>query len=130
MRAIRWTTSEMKEIILALLALIWGILLLFPGNVLTGSPTAEYYALYSNDWLWGILLIIFSAYILFGPRKRWFHFRKYIHLYFWFFWLGIAVLTIVRSSANGVGVTDILIISPFVAIALVHATLYARLVSA
>lgn len=125
----RWTLSEMKEILLALLAMVWGIGFLFPGNVLSPGSRLTLLSLYASDWVWGVLLITTSSLVLFLPRTRWLHYRKNLHLFFWLFWFGITVLTIVRSSANGLGITDVLIASPFLTIALLHVTLYARLAS-
>lgn len=123
----RWTISEIKEVVLALLQFFWGILFMFPGNVFDAQGRYYLTAIYAQDWLWGILLLAASSLILFGSRTEWLHFRKFLHFFSWFFWLGIFILAMSRSIENGLHVADMLIFSPYITIAFLHATLYIRL---
>lgn len=122
----RWTLSEIKELILAVNEMIWAVVFLLPGNVFS-QGSYELKAIYAQDWLWGIFLLIISSLTLFGPRDRFLIYRQYLHFLSWVFWLGIVILLASRLFSNGFQGPDLLLITPYIVIALLHATLYARL---
>jgi hypothetical protein len=117
----------MKEAVLACLALLWGVLFILPGNSIGITSRFNLLSFYAEDWVWGILLCAGSLFILIFPRSKYLQIRRWIHFFFWAFWLGISILVLVRSSVNGLGITDILISSLPFTLAFLHATLYARL---
>lgn len=124
---IRWTSSELKELILGMLAFLWGILLFFPENSLVPYGGSDLYRFYANDWLWGIYLATSGLIILLTVSNGYRRLRKFVHATLWMFWLGIATLVLVRTTASGLGATDILITLPFITIAFLHAAIYTRL---
>lgn len=124
----RWTLSELKEIVLSLLAVLWGVVFLLPGDTLGTASRIDLMATYAGDVTWGILLVIGGLFLLFSPRTRHLHIRRWIHAFFWIFWAAITILVVVRSVANGFTTSDVLISSPFLTIALIHAAFYLRLV--
>lgn len=124
---LKWTSSELKETILGMLALLWGILLLFPENSLLPYGGLRMYKFYTQDWLWGIYLILSGLFIILTATDGYTRVRKIIHASLWTFWLGISLLVIARTYRGGITETDILIALPFVAIAFLHAAVYTRL---
>lgn len=123
----KWTLSDIKEAILAILALIWGVLFLFPDDTLGSASRLDLLRTYAGDITWGTLLVLGSCFLLFTPRSRYFKLRRWIHLGFWWFWLGITLLVAIRSLANGWSVTDGLFVSTFATFAFLHAAFYLRL---
>lgn len=123
-----WTLSELKEVVLSLLALLWAILLMFPGEILSRGSEFDLLAIYAGDAIWASFLLIASLFLLFAPRNRYRVIRRAAHAFFWLFWLAISILVLVRVSGNGFSISDILICSPFVTIAFIHAAFYVRLV--
>lgn len=123
-----WTLTEMKEIILSLLALLWGVLFLFPEDTLSRASRVDLMRIYAGDVTWGLLLIVVSLFLLLSPRHRHQRLRRAAHAFFWLFWLAISLLVLVRTAAGGVSLIDILLMSPYLALAFIHASFYARLV--
>jgi hypothetical protein len=113
--------------VLTWLAILWGIILLFPGN--TFAPPSQVGALgfYAEDWVWGSLLLLVSFPLFFLRRPKYRYIHQAAHAFYWIFWLGISVLVMARFTANGIQPTDFLITSAFVAIALIHGIIYIRL---
>lgn len=124
----QWTLSELKETILALLALTWGIAFLIPGETLSRASRIDLLRFYAGDLTWAFLLIFFSIFLLFSPRHRLLWLRRSAHFFFWIFWIGISLIVIVRSFSNGFTANDALLCSPFIALAFLHAIFYMRLV--
>lgn len=122
-----WTLTELKEIILSILALFWGAVFLLPGEILSQASRVDLLRIYAGDATWGVLLLTGSLFLLFSPRDRYFKARKYTHAFFWVFWVGISTLLIARSVANGFNEVDALICSPFITLAFLHAAFYVRL---
>lgn len=122
----KWTILEIIELILAINKMLWGAIFLLPGNVFS-QGTYELHAIYAQDWLWGIFLLVISSLTVFGPPSLHIVHSKHLHFLSWAFWLGIIILLSSRLFANGISATDFLLISPYTVIALLHATLYARL---
>lgn len=127
MPKIKWTSSELKELILGALAFLWGVLLLLPGNSLLPYGGYDLYRFYADDWLWGSYLVIAGLIILCTAMNGYIRLRKLIHASLWMFWLGIAFLVFIRTQTNGISATDILLVLPFVALAFLHAAVYTRL---
>lgn len=125
---VKWTSSELKELILGALAFLWGILLLiFPENSLAPYGTYTLHQFYEADWLWGLYLAACGLIILFSAAGGYRELRKIVHASLWMFWIGIGIVILIRTYPNGVSATDVLIILPFVAIAFLHAVIYTRL---
>lgn len=124
---IEWTTSELKEALLVWLALIWGMVLLFPGDSFSSPSRVNLMSHYAPDTVWGVLLISVSIPMLVVNKTRFYRFRRFAHIFYWIFWLGITCLAVYSSSADGIQPTDLLICLPFLAIALLHAVIYAGL---
>lgn len=123
----RWTLSEIKEIIMAFLSLCWGILFLFPEDTLGQASRIDLLRVYATDVYWGIFLILSGIFLIFFPRNRYFYVRRWIHMLLWLFWLGMTILVAVRTSGNGLSVSDGLFISMFLTVAFLHAAFYLRL---
>lgn len=124
----KWTTSEIKETLLVLQAVIWASILLLPGNVFASQSRIDFMSKYAPDHIWGALLIVVCGPFLFLNRYRFRLYRKVVHAFLWTFWLGICALSLWRSiSYSGARPTDLLIVLPFLTIALLHAINYAGL---
>lgn len=126
---ISWTTSELKENVLTLLALLWGILLILPGNTFADpSGLSNSLGVYARDWVWGLLVLLVTVPFMLLPKNRHIGFRKFAHAFYWVFWSGIFFLAIFRSVvSNGLQSYDLLIPSVFLTIALLHAIFYVGL---
>lgn len=124
----QWTLSEMKEIVLSFLALLWGVLFLLPGETLNQASRIDLMAHYAGDNTWGILLVAVSLFLLFSPRSVYLLFRRIAHGFLFLFWLAIFCLVFYRTIENGLQVTDIHVTSVYVTIAFIHAAFYARTV--
>lgn len=124
---IEWTTSEVKETLLVTQAIVWGAILLFPGDSFSSRSRVDLLSMYAPDTVWGILLLAVNLPMLFINRYRWKRFRRFVHAFNWTFWLGITCLAVYRSAANGLDATDILVAMPFFTIALLHGVFYAGL---
>lgn len=123
----QFTTSEVKESLLVIMALIWGAILLLPGDSFSSPSRVDALSYYAPDTLWGVLLWIFCGPFLLINRLRWRRYRKAVHIFLWIFWLGISFIALYRSAANGYHAVDFLIILPFLSIALMHAVIYTGL---
>lgn len=123
----KWTLSEMKEIIMAFLALSWGVLFLFPEDTLGQASRIDLLSIYAGDTTWGLFLVIAALFLLFIPRNRYFKLRRRIHLGLWWFWLGITILVAIAGTRNGLSVTDGLFVTTFLTFAFLHAAFYSRL---
>lgn len=124
----RWTLSEMKEIILSFLALLWGVLFLLPGETLSQASRIDLMSLYAGDNTWGIFLVVSSLFLLFSPRSDHLLFRRIAHAFLFLFWLAMFCIVFFRLVEDGIKVTDIHVSSVYVAIAFIHAAFYARTV--
>lgn len=123
-----WTFSELKEIVLALLALIWGILFLFPDEILSQASRINLLSYYAGDHTWGTLLILSGLILLLSHRYPHFYLQCLAHIFLWLFWLAIGLLVTVRGAENGWQATDLLLSTPYIAIAFTHGIFYMRLV--
>lgn len=123
------TLSEMMELVLAFTALVWGILFLLPGNVFNPSSNIGLLSIYAQDWVYGILLVLCSLFLIIFPRGEYFSLRRGVHFTLWLFWAGITTVILVRFyRADTVSIGGWLFLSFPVAFAFLHALLYARLV--
>jgi hypothetical protein len=126
MRA-RWKTSELIEFVLISIAVLWGAILLLPGNSFAPANRIDLLAEYAPDWIWGIALLIFSLPFFFLDRIKYSKYFSAARVFYWIFWLSITLLATYRSADNGLSPVDCLLILPFLAIALIHAILYVSL---
>ncbi len=124
---IEWTTSELKETILVLLAVLWGTILLLPGNTFSEPSEMDFMSHYAPDHVWGISLILVCGPLLFVNRYKHPKYRSFVHAYLWIFWLGISALAVYRSRYDGLTPTDFLLVIPFLTLALLHAVIYVGL---
>lgn len=124
---IRRTTSELIELVLIGISVIWGAILLLPGNTFAPANRMDILAQYAPDWIWGTALLCFSLPFFFLDRTKYRRYFSTVHAFCWVFWLAISFLAIYRSSINGLTPIDFLLILPFLAIALIHAILYVSL---
>lgn len=122
-----WTSSELRETILVVQALIWGSILLLPGDTFSVSSRIDFLSQYAPDHVWGALLLFCCFPFLLFNRYRYRAYRKFVHVFLWVFWLGIAAIAIWRSSYNGFAPTDFLIVIPFITIAFQHGVIYSGL---
>jgi hypothetical protein len=124
---VSWTTSELKESLLIVLALFWGLVLILPGNTFFPQNRVDYLGLYAEDWVWGSVLLVFSFPLLVVNRYKNRFLRRLAHAFYWVFWNGIALIIVLRSMSNGLNEVDFLLCSPFVTIAFMHGIIYAGL---
>lgn len=124
---IAWTTSEMKEKVLTIYALVWAVILLLPGNSFANPSRIDVLSVYAPDTVWGILLLFVTFPMFRRDVAAHGRYRKFAHAFYWVFWSGIFLLAVFRSAANGFHSTDLLISLPFLAIAILHAVIYAGL---
>lgn len=126
---IEWTTSELKETLLIIQAMLWGSILLLPGDLFAIPSRIDLMSKYAPDYVWGTLLLLICTPALFVNRYRHRLYRRVVHAFLWTFWLGIAALSIYRSltSPNGFSIPVLLITIPFVTIAFMHGIIYAGL---
>lgn len=123
-----WNLSRMKEIVLSFLALLWGVLFLFPGDILSQASRLELTRAYAGDNTWGVLLITVGIVLLIAPRHHHLIFRRAAHALLWLFWLAIGLLVLWRGAENGWQPTDLLLSTPYIAIGFVHGVFYMNLV--
>jgi hypothetical protein len=109
-----------NEVILALLALFWGVILMLPGDLFAGLERYKYFSDFFADWGWGLAMVICAlATVL--RLSVWSH--KYAHVGLCIIWSGMAALSISATLSP----PALLIASLCAAIALLHASKYWRL---
>ena len=120
-----WTTTDLQEGILSLLALFWGGVMVLPGNVFAQPTDLRPLSLYAQDWVWGSLLLLMSLLFVALNRYRYIIWRRFYHAFYWTFWSGIAFVAGIRVM-NATTITPALFLIPsaFLAIALIHAVIY------
>lgn len=119
-----WTTSQLHEAILTILALLWGVLLILPGNTFASPTGLTTLFLFAQDWVWGVLLIAVSLPFLFVNKYRHLAIRRMVHAFYWVFWSGLSFLAYVRVAANGLEALDLILPSLLITLALFHAVFY------
>lgn len=124
---VEWTTSELKETLLIVSALLWAIILLFPGDTFSIPSRVDLMSHYAPDHVWGILILIVCGPFFFINRYKHLRYRSFVHAFLWILWIGIMALAIYRSSVNGIQPTDLLIAIPFATLGLMHAIIYVGL---
>lgn len=121
---VAWTTSELKETILVMSALVWAFILVLPGDTFSSPSRVDFMSRYAPDHVWGISLFLICFPLMVVNRYKYPKYRSFVHASLWIFWLGITTLVMYRSSANGIDPTDLLIAIPFITLALMHAVIY------
>lgn len=121
------TTSEIIENLLVAQGIVWGAILLSPGNTFANPSRVDFMSKYAPDTAWGIIMLLACLPFFFVNKYRYTVYRKFVHIFLWTFWLGIAFIAGYRSSINGLNATDFLIIIPFLVTALLHGIIYAGL---
>lgn len=125
---VKWTTSEIKETLLVLQAVIWASLLLLPGDLFALPSRIDIMSKYAPDHVWGSILLVVCLPFLFINRYKYRNYRKLVHVFLWTFWSGIFCLGIYRVlSSRSFRPTDLIVLLPFLTIALLHAVNYAGL---
>lgn len=122
-----WSISDLKENILALNGILWGVLLCLPGNSFASPSRVDLMSQYAQDWIWGVMFLLGGLITLVLPKHRIIGLRANVHALFWVVWLSIVGLIMSRSFTNGWQVVDFLITSPFVTLAFLHGAIYLRL---
>lgn len=123
-KSFSWTISQLHETILTLLALLWGVLLVLPGNTFAAPSGIATLFLFAQDWVWGVLLIAVSLPFLFVNKYRHLTVRRLVHAFYWVFWSGLSFLAYVRVAANGIQALDLILPSLLITFALFHAVFY------
>lgn len=109
-----------NECWLATLAVIWGGILMLPGDLFAGIDRYRLMSQYLPDWAWGVCMFSFGI-ILFFHVPLWLH--KHAHFFLCGVWLGITLLSLLAVMTPSV----ILIASLLFIIAMFHAGKYFRL---
>lgn len=121
---VAWTVSQMHEAALTLLGLLWGILLVLPGNTFAAPAGVSSLFLFAQDWVWGTMLIAVSLPFLFLNKHRYVVIRRFVHVFYWVFWSGLALLSYMRVSANGLQALDLILPSLLIEMAVFHGIFY------
>lgn len=124
---VAWTTSELKETLLIVQAIAWGVILLFPGNTFAVPSRVDVLSTYAPDTVWGAVLIAINLPMMWLNRYKHHRYRRFVHAFNWTFWLAITCLALYRSSNNGLDAADFLLVIPFLTMALLHGIIYAGL---
>lgn len=124
---VEWTTSELKETLLVVQAVVWGAILLIPGNSFASPSRVDLLSEYAPDTFWGVALVAANLPLLFLNRYKHRRYRKFCHAFNWTFWLAITCIALYRSGFNGFQPTDFLLVMPFFTIAILHGVIYAGL---
>lgn len=110
----------MNEIALAILALVWGIILMLPGDLFAGIERYKFFNTFAPDAAWGAALAACGIITLIA-RPEWA--RTNAHAVLCIIWLGMTAL----SVASVVTIPSMLITSLLVFVAFMHATKFWRL---
>ena len=116
------STERWQDLVLSVVALIWGVALLSPGDLFAGI---ERYAQLSRafpDWTWGALLVACGLTVLaLSPLRR----RKQAHAGLTVMWsLGVVLICL-----DGLTVAGLMVGSLCAALALLHSFRYIQLVA-
>lgn len=90
--------SRWNEVCLAIVALIWGAILVMPGDLFIKIDRYRMIGQYFPDWVWGILFLIGSMGILIVPSIG---IRKQLHAFMSALWVGIIVLALLTPFNIG-----------------------------
>jgi putative effector of murein hydrolase LrgA (UPF0299 family) len=110
----------MNEIVLAILAIFWGIVLMLPGDLFNGIERYKYFSSFAPDSVWGMVMILGGLTTLIA-RPPWL--RRNAHALLCIVWLGMTVL----SCLSIVTAPSLLITSIILTVALLHAMKFWRL---
>lgn len=114
------TTERWQDLVLGAAALIWGVALLFPGDLFRGI---ECYAVISRafpDWMWGALMTVFALTLLaISPLRL----RRQAQALLGVMWS----LVVVLICLDGLTLAGVMIGSLCAALALLHSFRYLQL---
>lgn len=82
----------------AVIALIWAVVLILPGDLFSGIARYRVMADYAPDTLWGLFFAI-GGILLFFPISLWL--RKVCHALLCSIWLGIVILSLLANLTIG-----------------------------
>lgn len=111
---------RLNEIALAVLAIVWGCILMLPGDLFEGIERYKFFNTFAPDTAWGAALVVCGLIILIA-RPEWAHINA--HAALCIIWLGMTAL----SLASIVTAPSLLITSLLVFVAFMHATKFWRL---
>lgn len=112
--------NRITEVTLGLLAMLWGAILMAPGDLFAGIERYKYFNNYAPDTGWGIVLALCGLVIVIRLPK-WAH--RHAHWVLCTVWLGMFVLSLLSTISP----PALLIASLLLAIAIIHATKFFRL---
>lgn len=112
--------SRWNEIWSAILAIVWGIVLIAPGDLFFAVERYRWLGKFFPDWMWGILFLIGGVGIIIIRSYR---VRKHFHSLMFTLWVGIVVL----SFLTPLNIGTVLISSLCFFVAMVHVSKYFRL---
>jgi len=102
------------EVALSFLAMVWGSILMAPGNLFAGIARYELLGRYAPDTVWGAVMFVCGLGI-FIARPHWW--RAQCHAALCIVWLGMTILSLLSTITP----PAVLIASLLLTIAAVHA---------
>lgn len=112
------------EMTLSILSLIWGTILVLPGNLFATPSRFDLLNDYAPDWVFGILLLTGSIFLIgfsYDPLRL---IRKLAHQILSIVWLGIFILSTYRSVQNGIQPVGLLVTSLVLIVPIFHTIFY------
>lgn len=79
-----------------ILAIFWGIVLLFPGDLFEGIERYDLMREIFPDWTWGVLYVLFGFLILLPLSTT---ILKHLHWLLSALWLGMTILSVLGSAS-------------------------------
>jgi hypothetical protein len=112
--------SAWNERWLAVLAMIWGITLMIPGDLFQGITAYRLFSQYAPDTVWGIVLFLLGI-SLFLPTPMWVH--KHAHWLLCTIWMGMGILCLLGRFSPAV----VLLSSVCLTVSMLHVGKFWRL---
>lgn len=114
------TSERWQELVSAGVALVWGVVLLLPGDLFAGIQRYVALAVAVPDWVWGLLLLAFGLTVILLSPLRW---RKEAHAGLGVVW----TLVVILIFLDGVTPAGVLIAALCGELALLHFYRYLQL---
>jgi len=111
--------SRYNELVLGWAAVVWGVLLMLPGDLFAAIPRYTAVDRFAPDFLWGLVLTVAGAACIFAPEGG----RGIAHGVLFVIWLGINALVLIGTMS----VSTVLIATFPFTMCLLHAGEYVRL---